>query len=48
LNQSYADFWRTDPAHFWLLAEPDKSESRLSDDDNENLLQMLYEARDNG
>jgi hypothetical protein len=48
LNQPLADFWRTDPAHFWLLAEPDKSDTRLTDDDKEELLQLLYEARENG
>lgn len=48
LHQPLADFWRTDPQHFWLLMEPDKSDERLADEDKESLLQMLYKARDNG
>jgi len=48
LNQPLADFWRTDPQHFWLLMEPDKSDKRLTKDEKDDLLQMLYEARENG
>ena len=48
LNQPLADFWRTDPQHFWLLMEPDKSDTRLSNDYYDDLLQMVYEAQDNG
>ena len=48
LNQPLADFWRTDPQYFWLLMEPDKSDPRLTTQDKNELLQMLYEALDNG
>jgi hypothetical protein len=49
LGQPAADFWTTDPRHFWWLMEAeDEATPGLSKADRDELLQMVYEAQDNG
>jgi hypothetical protein len=49
LGQPASDFWKTEPRHFWwLLESADEAQNRLTESDKDELLQMLYEAQDNG